>query len=128
MKLSRLEHLLLGTMCNEMEPLHALYADSTKEIEGVTVEGVIDGLLHLCQLGLARPYFYSETTGKYEPLAKLAREELLKHCAGRTGKELGRWPDEAFKGEYFFEITEKGREEEAREVYSEYYSDADIAG
>ena len=49
----------------------------------------------------------------------------MKYCTGRTEEGLGRWPAETLGGEYFFEITEKGRKEEARETYSEYYPDAE---
>ena len=126
MKLSRLRHLLLSTMCNDIEPLHALQSDASREIQGVSVEEVVDGLLSLCQLGLVKPYFFDEATGKYDPLAKLTKGDILKHCAGRTLEELVKWPGEASDGEYFFEITKKGRKEEARETYAEYYSDTRV--
>ena len=125
MKLSRLEHLLLSTMCEDREPFHALYADSIREIPGLPAQHVIEGLLQLYRLGFAKCYFFNDTTGRYEPRASMSREALLKHCASRTPEELGKWPDESLGGEYFFDITDEGRREEAKEIYAEYYPDAE---
>ena len=58
----------------------------------------------------------------------MRREALLKHGAGRTPEELSKWPDESLGGEYFFDITEEGRSGEAKEIYSEYYPDAEAVG
>ena len=50
----------MGTMCNDIEPFHAIYSDATREIDRATLEGIIDSLLHLYQLGFAKPYFISD--------------------------------------------------------------------
>lgn len=128
MNLNKLEHLLLSSMCNDREPLHALYSDAVREMSQVDVKQVIDGLLQLARLGLAKSCFYDEKTGRYKPQPTTKRETLLKHVAGRTTEELANWPAESFGGEYFFEMTAKGRKEEAKETYSAYYPDAATAG
>lgn len=123
MDLNRLEHFVLSSLCDDIEPLHMLYADSRRELPDVTVDSFILALLKLYRLGLIKPCFFDYTRSKYHPLKELNGESLQKHFSMRTEAQARQYPKESFGGEYFFEITEKGREEEAKEAYSKYYPD-----
>lgn len=127
MRLSRLEHFILSSVCDDIEPLHILYADSQRELPNVESGSFIVALQELYRLGLMKPYFFDYERHKYKPLKEVTQESLQKHFSRRSEDKLRQYPDESFGGEYFFEITEKGREEEAKEIYSEYYPDVETA-
>ncbi len=100
-----------------------LYADSQSELPDLTVDSFIPALLKLHRLGLVKPYFFDYARSKYHLLKDLTSEGLQKHFAMRTEAEARQYPKETFGGEYFFEITAKGRKEEAKEIYGAYYRD-----
>ena len=125
MRLSKIELFLLSALCNDREPLHSLYSDATAKVKQVSVLDIIDSLLQLTGLGLASCYLYDDVNRQYSLRVSVSREALLQHCAGRTSQELREWPADCSGGEYFFEITPKGRREEADEAYAPYYADSE---
>lgn len=125
MKLNRLEHFVLTSLCDDIEPLHMLYADALRELFHVDSSSFIAALVKLYRLGLAKPYFFDYARSKYLPVEKVTEASLQKHFSRRSEDKLRQYPDGSFGGEYFFEITEAGRKEEAKEIYGEYYPDTE---
>jgi hypothetical protein len=115
--LSKLEHFLLSTQCNDSEPLFILYSDAVRNMPNATLEMVLKGLLRLFILGYSRVMIVGD--GKTRYLSNLSLDELTKRFLGQSEKEKREYPTHV--DEYYFEITEKGRQEESKEVYSSYY-------
>ena len=124
MKLNKLDHLLLSMLCNGREPLHALYSDTTKRLKKVQANDLVNALANVVKIGYASCYFYNDMEQRYEPCGEVNAANLREHVSTRAPAELSNWPDESFGGEYFFEITEKGITEEAKEMYAGYYAGA----
>lgn len=118
-RLSRLEHSLLSTTADVIAPLYSLYDDVMREIEGADLEQVLQALMKLVELGLCRCLLDVKNRG-WEPVEHLNIEDLRRRCSGHMEEKYLGYPDVI---EYWFEITDKGRKEEARDIYEVYYQD-----
>jgi len=119
--LTRLEHRVLSGACNGKEPLHILFSEAKRDLGDVSPADFIGVIAKLVGLGYLSAYFFSYATTQYQRLPFVAEGVLMAHCAGRTYAELLDYPPESKDGEYFFEVTDLGRAEEAKDVYSVYY-------
>ncbi len=126
MKLTKLEHYLLSSLCDDLEPLHILYADLKKELPDTDRSSFIGALAKLASLGLLKAYFYDYSSGAYEPRGEITQDVLRMHWRGPTEESLSEYPARSLGGELFFEITEKGRREEARKIYAPYYAEGQV--
>jgi len=115
--LNRLEHSLLSMQVDDIEPLFILYADTIRDIEGTTLDLVLRALVKLVNLGFSRCILEEE--GELRPYKKPTFNELKRRFDGLSEEEKKEYPMN--RPEYYFEITEKGRVEEAKEIYDAYY-------
>ena len=115
--LSRLEHNLLSMQVDDIEPLYVLYADTSRDIEGTTLDMVLQALLKLVNMGLSQCLLGVEA--KRKPYDKLTLKDLKLRFAGQPEEEQKEFP--MHTDEYYFEITERGRVEEAKAIYDVYY-------
>lgn len=116
--LNRLEHHLLSMQGNESEPLFILYADTIRDVEGATLDLVLQALIKLVNLGFSKCILIN--FGKKQTCESLTFEDLEKRFEGLTEEQKKEYPS---GDEYYFETTDQGRIEEAKEVYNEYYKD-----
>jgi hypothetical protein len=114
--LNRLEHRLLSMQVDAIEPLYALYADTNRDIEGATLALVLKALLKLVSMGFSKCLLNKD--GELKPYKKLTLDDLRRRFASLSEEKRRKYPNVP---EYFFEITEKGRIEEAKEIYDAYY-------
>jgi len=114
--LNRLEHHLLSIQVDAVEPLYALYADTNRDIEGATLDLILQALVKLVSMGFSKCLL--DEDGELVPYKKLTLDDLRRRFAGLSEEERKKYPNIP---EYFFEITEKGRVEEAKEIYNAYY-------
>lgn len=114
--LNRLEHNLLSMQIDDIEPLYVLYADTVRDIEGTTLDLILQALIKLVNLGFSECRL--EKDDKLRPCKKLTLEDLKKRFAGQSEEERRKYPDVP---EYYFEVTEKGRKEDAKDIYAAYY-------
>ena len=117
MALTELEYRLLSRQMDDDEPLFILYADITRDFEGITLDSVLQTLVKLVQLGFSECTVYSYDSDSWESRGAISLEELRRHCEGRTEEDLRQHPDP----EYYFEATKLGRSEALREIYARYY-------
>ena len=118
--LNRLEHNLLSMQVDDVEPMFVLYADTVRDVEGATLDLVAQALARLVELGLSRCYVVDKEWTRCE---RLTFEDLKRRFHGLSEKERREYP--LYVPEYYFEITDRGRTEEAKEVYAAYYRDVD---
>lgn len=117
--LNRLEHLLLSSQVDDnVEPLFVLYGWAKKEIKGVSLDSILKALIKLVDMDFSKCYLVFGA-GNWQPVEKLTFKELKKHYEGMTEKERREYP--LYIHEYYFEITEKRKLEEAKAVYDAYY-------
>jgi len=119
--LSKIEHYLLSATMNDLEPLNVLYNEAMTRVEGASLTRIIQGLLRLHAMGLVSCYFHDYKNDQSKPCVTLTAEELERHCSGRSEEQLRLHPTAEYHGEYEFEATPMGREEESRDVYDVYY-------
>jgi hypothetical protein len=117
--LSKLEHRLLSMQVDDSEPLFILYADTTRDMPDVSLNMVLESLLKLVNLGFSRVMVHGDEGWRY--LTNLSSYDLEKRFQGQSDKEKKEYPKHL--NEYYFEITDEGRKEESKEVYSIYYPD-----
>ena len=117
MALTELEYRLLSRQMDDDEPLFILYADITRDFEGITLDSVLQTLVKLVQLGFSKCLVSSYVNESREPRETVTIEELRRHCEGRSEEDLRQHPDP----EYYFEATKLGRSEALREIYARYY-------
>ncbi len=115
--LNRIEHHLLSMQCNDIEPLFILYADTKRDIDGTTLDLVLKALLKLVDLGFSECIIHDGE--KWKSYRHLTLPDLKKRFEGQTEEEQVEYP--MHTDEYYFKITEKGRKEEAKEIYDSYY-------
>lgn len=115
--LNKLEHFLLSSTMNDSEPLHILYKDSLRKFQVIKFDSFIEALAKLFNLG----YVEATIEEMGEPEKELTKDILLEHYrGGLSEKEINIYPDVT---EYYFKATQKGREEEAKDMYDKYYLD-----
>jgi hypothetical protein len=118
--LSKFEHYLLSSTLNGLEPLNVLYTDIMNRFPGATLDMIIVALVKLTKMGLVDCYYYTGKKSSAKQHCKaLTEEQLRKHCSGRSEEDLRNFPDKT--GDYEFQATQKGREEEAKDIYNAYY-------
>jgi len=101
---------------DDIEPMFILYADENRD-EGATLDEVLQALVKLVNLGFSKCRL-EENNRIGRVCQNLTVDDLKRRFAGQPEKEQKEYPDVP---EYYFEITEKGRQEEAKEMYEEYY-------
>lgn len=114
--LNKLEHYLLSMQVDAIEPLYVLYSDAKRDIEGANLDLILEALIKLVQTGFSKCYIGN---GDLIPCEKLTLRDLQQRFSDLTEEEKTQYPTH---GEYFFEITKKGKEEELKEIYSDYYA------
>ncbi len=118
--LNGIEHYLLSLQTFDIIPLYSFYADTFRDVEGpikgATLEIILQALVKLVEMGFSKAYLVD---GERQPVEKLTLADLKQHFAGMTEEEKSKYP--MYVPEYYFEITEKGKEEEAKAVYDAYY-------
>ena len=107
--LNKLEHNLLSSTMNDVEPLYILYHDTMRDVEGASLDAILEALVKLTKIGLLNCFFRDDKTNVRRPCKKLTVAELKKHCVGRTEEQLRRYPEPEYGGEYEFEPTPEGR-------------------
>ena len=115
--LNNLEHNILSLLTNFPTPLYSIYADMMRDFENINLDKILHALVRLVELSLSKCYLVEN--GR-KPIEKLTIDDLRQRCVGLAEEELRKYP--LYTGEYEFEITEKGREEEAKDIYNVYYS------
>ncbi len=118
--LNRLEHNLLTMQMDDIEPLFVLYRGTIKDIEEVTLDQILEALVKLVNLGFTE--CKQKKWGKWRPCKNLCVDVLKRRFAGLSEEKKREYPLRV--SEYYFDITEKGRLEEKRDVYDIYYRDA----
>jgi hypothetical protein len=113
--LSRIEHNLLSMQVDDIEPLFILYADTNRDVEGATLELILKALVKLARFGLSQVYIVDT---KYKLIPKITFKDLKQRFKDLPKQEWGKYPEAP---EYYFEITEKGRQEEPKPEYDVYY-------
>jgi hypothetical protein len=123
-KLNRLEHFLLSSAMNDIEPLHILYSEAIDRFPNTTLKSIISGLVKLTNMGLLECFFdnYRKAPAK-DKCDSLTEEQLERLCIGRTEQQLRQFPEKHYGGEYEFYTSLRGREEEGRDIYDTYYPD-----
>jgi hypothetical protein len=106
---------------NDSEPLFILYADTIRNYEGATLDLVLESLIKLINLGFSECLIKEEEDekGKWQICSKLTIEDLMKRFEGQSEGEKIKYPSHT--NEYYFQITDKGRKEEAKKIYDPYY-------
>jgi hypothetical protein len=117
--LNRLEHNLLSMQVDDIEPLFILYAETSRDIEGTTLDLVLQALLKLVDMGFSQCLLGVE--GKWEPCHKLTLKDLRLRFAGQSEEEQKEYPMHV--DEYYFKATDQGKVEEAKAIYDVYYPD-----
>jgi hypothetical protein len=117
MVLNRLEHHLLSMQVDDIEPLFILYADTIRDIEESNLDLILQALVKLVESGYSK--CIQKKWGKWKPCTNMSIETLRRRFAGLSEEKRKEYPLRV--PEYYFEVTEKGRIEEAQEVYAEYY-------
>jgi hypothetical protein len=115
--LNRLEHSLLSMQMDDIEPLFILYADTMRNIEGANLELILQALIKLVNIGFSK--CIQHKWGKWRPCNDPSIDKLRHRFDGLSEEKRRKYPE--FLCEYYFEITEKGRLEEAKDIYDEYY-------
>jgi hypothetical protein len=115
--LDRTEHHLLSMQMDDSEPLFILYADTVRDVEGATLDTVLEALIKLINLGFSK--CIQKKWGKWRPCENLTLEILKKRFKGLSEEKKKQYPE--YISEYYFEITAEGRLEEAKEIYDDYY-------
>ena len=114
--LSSLEHSVLGSTIMDWEPIHVLYKDVIHEFEKVKFITLVEALVKLLYLGYVECRLLEDTT---VPVYELTKEQLLEHYGGDLSEdEMDIYPRVAV---HEFRATQKGREEEASDLYNIYY-------
>src|ERR1039458_2425032 len=103
---------------NDLEPLYILYSDAARDIEDANLDLVLQALIRLVTLGFSRCLQKKHET--WRPCKAITLEDLKKRFVGLSDQEKKEYPMNT--PEYYFEITEKGREEEAKQTYDAYYT------
>jgi hypothetical protein len=122
LKLNKIEHHLLSMQGNESEPLFILYADTIRDYKGATLDIVLESLIKLNTLGYSECIIKEEEDekGKWRICNNLTIGDLKKRFKGQSEEEKVNYPSHT--NEYYFQITDKGRKEEAKKIYDTYYS------
>ena len=115
--LNRLEHNLLTSQMDDIEPLFVLYAEARRYIEEATLDLVLEALIKLVDMGFSECII--ERGGSLKPYEALTLNDLKQRFEGQTEEEKLEYPMHTH--EYYFKITEKGRLEEAKDIYDAYY-------
>lgn len=118
-KLNRLEHHLLSMQMDDIEPLFILYADTMRDIKGANLELILQALIKLVNMGFSK--CIQHKWGKWRPCKDLSIEKLRRRFAGLSEQKRRKYPE--YFCEYYFKITQKGRLEEIKDIYNEYYPD-----
>ena len=114
--LNKLLHLTLGTTTNGWEPIHARYEDALRNFADVTFDCFVESLVNLFNMGYVDCYVEEDTD---RPINKLTKDELLGHYGGNLSEdEIMSYPNNPV---HYFKATQKGIEEEARDIYDAYY-------
>jgi hypothetical protein len=115
--LNHLEHNLLSMQVDDIEPLFILYADTIRDVKGATLDTILQALTKLMNLGYTQCTRNEE--GTWHPCNNLTFEDLKNRFEGQSEEEKKQYPMHV--NEYYFQITDKGREEEAKTIYDAYY-------
>lgn len=130
--LNRLEHSLLSSTANGDDPLHVLYHDAVRDIAGANLYTVLEAMIKLLDLGFLEcriSYF-----GDWRECVKITFADLERQFESHSAKLLpvpksikhmtNEYVEE-LANEYYFKITEKGKLEEAKDIYESYYPESD---
>jgi len=123
--LSKLEHHLLSSMMDDIEPLYVLYAETIRDIEEANLDLILEALVKLTESGFIRCFFEDNKPPHARTHCKnLTAAQLKKHCSHRSERELQSYPEHR-AGEYEFKATPKGEFEAWKDIYKKYYCDND---
>ena len=117
-ELNKLEHYLLSKLTDDIEPLFILYSDSIRDIRGTSLDLILQSLINLINLNFSN--CLQKKWGKWRSCKKLTITTLQKRFAGLSEANRTKYPNNV--AEYYFEITEKGRIEQAKEIYDKYHN------
>jgi hypothetical protein len=115
--LNRIEHHLLSMQMDDSEPLFVLYSDTIRDIKNATLEKVLESLVKLIELDYS--ICEQKKWGKWRLCTDITVEKLQKRFEGLSEIKKRQYPE--YKNEYYFKITSKGREEEVKDIYIDYY-------
>jgi len=115
--LNKLEHYILSGTVDGIEPFYVIYRLTMDEIEEATLDSIIAALIKLIDMEFVNCFI--DFHGR-KPCENLTEEHLKLHCASRADKELREYPFD-INWEYEFHVTKKGRAEERKDIYNEYY-------
>lgn len=116
--LDRLEHYLLTSQMDDIEPLFVLYRGTMREVEGASLDLILHGLVKLVTMGLSKCYM---SNSHLRPCKRVTFEMLQKRFTGQTEEQRKEHP--LYKREYYFEITSEGKLEESKAIYDAYYKE-----
>ncbi len=118
--LNRLEHSILSLIqtCTTV-PLYSIYSDMTRDLVGTDLTLVWSASARLLELGLVSAFYVVNSRTR---VSRLTAEQLKRYARGRSEDELRKYPLRT--GEYEFTITDKGRAEEAKDIYNDYYRES----
>ena len=124
--LSRLEHNLLSMIAFDEEPLFVLYRDTMRDIEGATLDLIVQTLVKFVRMGFIKCYFITNghlyVKSERKPIDEPTVDELKRHASAYSEEDLRYYPSH---GDYYFQITEKGEAEEAKDIYDIYYPESE---
>ena len=119
--LNRLEHNLLSMQVNDIEPLFTLYSDTSRDVKGATLNLVLQALIKLINLGYSQCIRNNEE-GTWYPCNNVTLGDLKKRFEGQSEEEKKQYPMHV--NEYYFQLTDQGRIEEAKDIYDSYYPES----
>ena len=113
--LNRLEHAILSLLQNFTCPLYSIYEDMTGGLEGVDISLLWFTLGKMLDSGYIEA---SRVTDGWTQITKLTDKDFNRYIQGRSEEDLRNYPLDT---EYEFTITDKGRNEESKDIYEAYY-------
>ena len=117
--LNQIEHSLLSMQVDDSEPLFILYADTKRDFENTDLDTILKSIIKLVELGYSKCLVHKDD--KWDVYDNISLKDLQDRFAGLSEKEKLEYP--IYIDEYYFQITEMGRIEEAKEIYDRYYPD-----
>ena len=99
---------------------YTLYAGTIRDVEGATLDLVLQALIKLVSLGYTQCIRNEE--GTWVPCNNVTFEDLKNRFEGQSEEEKKQYPMHV--NEYYFQITDKGRAEEAKDIYDAYYPES----
>jgi len=100
---------------NDWERINVVFKDTRRDFPDVTFEQMVEVLVMLLDMGYVDCYMEVESS----PVTELHKEEMLEYYGGGLNeREIEIYPKVPA---HYFHVTQKGREEEDKDIYDVYY-------